>query len=66
MIIQWKNKWSGETGFVKKLNRKGRYFENTFYANEALKVSPKTVENTLSLLNEWCADNTYEAVEIKK
>lgn len=63
MIIQWKNKYSGETGFVKKLNHKKGFFENTFDANEARKFSAKTVDNTLALLNEWCSDNTYEAIE---
>ena len=33
MKIQWKNKWSGETGYVKVVHNKEQYFENTFDVN---------------------------------
>lgn len=29
-IIKWENKYSKETGYVEKINRKWGYFENTF------------------------------------
>lgn len=63
MIIQWKNKWSGETGFVAKINRKKGYFENTFNEAEALKVNPKTIGKTLAELKQFCDDNEYTAIE---
>lgn len=28
VIVQWKNKYSGEIGYVGKINKKKRYFEN--------------------------------------
>ncbi len=63
MIIQWTNKWSGEKGFVKKLNRKEEFFENTFERSEAMTVTDKTVTKTLELLNKWCDSNHYEVVK---
>lgn len=65
MIIRWTNKHSGEQGYVKKLNRKEKYFENTFERSEALAVSDKkgVAARTINLLNEYCPDNVYEAIE---
>lgn len=63
MKIKWTNKWSGETGFVKTVNTKKKYFENTYDVNDA-KVFTKTTGNkALPKLDEYCADNTYELVE---
>ena len=62
MKIMWKNKFSGETGYVKSLNRKQKYFENTFNVDEAKVYSAKTVEKTIQLLNEYCDANIYEAI----
>lgn len=65
MIIRWTNKYSGEQGFVKCLNRKEEYFENTFDRSEALLISKKkgVAARTIALLNKYCSDNTYEAIE---
>ena len=63
MIIQWTNRFSGEQGFVKKLNRKEKFFENTFDRAEAMTVTEKTSQKTLELLNQWCDSNTYEIVK---
>lgn len=65
MIIRWTNKYSGEQGFVKKLNHKEGYFENTFDPSEALSVSAKkgVAARTITLLDKYCSDNTYEAIE---
>lgn len=62
MVIQWTNKCSGEQGFVKKLNRKGRYFENTFERREAATVKAADAQKTIALLESYCPDNSYEAV----
>ena len=63
MVIQWTNKLSGEQGFVKKLNRKERFFENTFERSEAMTVTDKTAQKTLDFLNKCCDTNTYEIVK---
>ena len=62
MKIKWTNKWSGEVGFVKLINVKGRYFENTFDESEAKVFSKNTVKKALTQLNEFCDSNTYETV----
>lgn len=65
MKIKWTNKISGEQGFVKRLNRKEKYFENTFDSAEAPTFSVKNgnIKKILSLLRRYCPDNIYEAVE---
>jgi hypothetical protein len=63
MKIQWTNKYSKEQGYVKKLNKKGRYFENTPNLEEAHNFAQKTINDTLTLLVEFCDDNTYAVVE---
>ncbi len=61
MKICWENKYSKETGFVKKLNHKGGYFESTPSEAEAMEISDRQdiSEKTVALLNEWCGQNTY-------
>ena len=59
MKIQWKNKWSGETGFVKKVHTKEGYFENTFDKSEAKIFSPRLVKKMVENLEKFCPDNTY-------
>lgn len=62
MIIKWTNKWSGEQGFVKSLNRKEGYFVNTFDSDKAKSYSEKTVNKIIELLDGYCSDNIYQAV----
>lgn len=63
LIIQWTNKHSKEQGYVKKLNKKQGYFENTYERSEAVTVKRPDVMKTVTLLTEYCPDNTYEAIE---
>lgn len=63
MIIQWTNKHSGEQGFVKKINRRDRYFENTFDRSEAAAVKTADIQKTVALLEDYCPDNHYEVIE---
>lgn len=62
MIIKWTNKYSGEVGYVKKMNYRQRYFENTWNQKEAKIFSKDTVMKALELLQDYCPDNIYEAV----
>lgn len=62
MKIKWTNKWSGEVGFVKIIHTKEKYFENTFDETEAKVFTKSTIKKALKQLDEFCADNTYEAV----
>lgn len=59
MKIKWKNKWSGETGFVKSVNMEQQYFENTDDVNQAKIFSPRVVKKTVEILEQFCPDNTY-------
>jgi len=62
MVIRWTNKFSGETGFVKKINKKAGYFENTFVMEEAKSFTENTGKKALADLPVLCQDNTYELV----
>ena len=62
MIIKWMNRFSGEVGYVKKLNYRERYFENTWDQKEAKIFSKDTVNQALEVLQEYCPQNIYEAV----
>ncbi len=42
MVIQWRNRWSGETGYVKSISVKHGYFTNTFSFEEAHKYGSKS------------------------
>lgn len=62
-IIQWKNKYSGETGYVKKVNQKLGFFENTFEKENANvfknKASASRAFNWLTNSNE-AENNVFE------
>ena len=62
MKIKWTNKWSGEVGFVKCINTKQKYFENTFDEAEAKAFTKNTIKKALIQVAEYCDWNTYEAV----
>lgn len=66
MKIQWKNKWSGETGFVKSINMEQQYFENTDDVNQAKVFSPRVVKKTVETLEQFCPDNTYHIGQFKE
>lgn len=63
--IKWTNKFSKETGYVKKLNRKKKYFENTFEKSEAMQFidTEENLKKAINLLNTYCPDNIYEVVK---
>ena len=42
-ILCWKNRFSGEQGYVKSVSRKKGYFENTFDAKEAKSYMAQSV-----------------------
>ena len=43
MVIKWRNKYSGEEGFVKTVRSNDRCFENTFNYNEARRYASASV-----------------------
>lgn len=66
-IIKWQNKYSGDTGYVEKINRKWGYFENTFEKSEASLFKNKaSASRALNWLNnsEEGKNNTFEAVGV--
>lgn len=66
-IIQWVNKYSKETGYVRKVNTKGKYFENTFVASEAkiYKSRPVAKRELDRLISYGEAENNdFHIVEI--
>ena len=63
MKIRWTNKWSKEQGYVRCINKKGGYFENTFNIEEAKNFPAKSVSITLRWLDKHEPDNTYDTIE---
>ena len=64
--IQWRNKFSGEQGFVKKIHLKDGYFENTFEEKEAKAFADSTVKRTIKLLESYSPDNVYQPITFEK
>lgn len=62
MKIKWTNKWSGEVGFVKSINTKESYFENTFDEAEAKVFAKSTIARALKQLATFADWNDYETV----
>ena len=53
VILCWKNKFSGETGYVKSVSMKNRQFINTFNKTEAKKYNVKSIlDKDLQLLKD--------------
>ena len=63
--LKWTNKYSCETGYVKKVSKVKGYFENTFDKAEAKKYrSEKAVMTDIELLKELGeAENNHFAAE---
>lgn len=69
IVLQWKNIFSGETGYVRTVSRTNRHFINTFNVNEAKSYrSQKEIDNDMSFLYEIgeCIANDFNWVEIAK
>lgn len=66
--LKWRNKFSGEEGFVQKVVKSQGYFINTFDQSEAKKYrSQKVVDNDIALLTELgeAQNNDFFAVEMQ-
>ena len=63
MVIKWTNKCSGEQGFVKNINHKAGYFENTFDQSKARNYSSSRIGKVIKDLEQMCDLNTYEGVD---
>lgn len=64
--VRWRNRLSGETGYVKSVRAKLGHFENTWEQTEAKKyISEKAANNDIVLLNEIGEgkDNDFEIVQ---
>ena len=65
VVIKWTNNFSQETGFVKSVNREGKYFENTFDQSEAKVYGNKGCATTaIKVLLSYGEgeNNTFEIV----
>ena len=64
--VRWRNRLSGETGYVKSVRAKLGHFENTWEQTEAKNyISEKAANNDIVLLNEIGEgkDNDFEIVQ---
>jgi hypothetical protein len=63
MKVQWTNKYSKEQGYVKALNKKEGYFENTFDKAEAKDFTAKQLSSVMEFLSTSTPDNDYKAFQ---
>lgn len=53
-VLEWKNKYSGETGFVKNVVTKEKHFVNTFDKSEAKQYKTEsTAKRALNMLDSF-------------
>jgi hypothetical protein len=66
-IIKWRNKYSGETGFVESISSKEGHFTNTFEEKEAKGYKSaaiaKRMVSTLTAIGE-ADNNDFEIVKV--
>ena len=68
-VITWKNKFSGETGYVKSVSKKKGYFENTFDVNEAkVYKSAKTIAKDMDAIKSFgeLENNMFFSIDLKE
>ena len=60
-VIKWINKFSGEIGFVKSIDKLEGHFNNTYDINEAKKYSAQSAKCNIRLLNKLgeCKNNEF-------
>lgn len=66
--LMWKNKWSGDTGFVKAVREKRGYFENAPTIEDARKFkSEKECRDAIAILHKIGEDvnNNFSIVDVE-
>lgn len=69
VVLQWRNRLSGEIGYVKTVSRVNRQFINTFETGEAKSYrSQKEIDKDMEFLYEIgeCIANDFTWVEVAK
>lgn len=67
--IQWTNKFSGETGFVKSVPKSYGHFINTWDINDAkVYKGEKMIENDMNALEEIgeTENNIFEVIDLEQ
>ena len=67
-IIQWTNKYSGESGYVASISEKNRYFNNTYNVNDAKRYLREShAKGTITKLIHYgeCNNNNFEIIIIQ-
>lgn len=66
-ILQWTNKYSGDTGYVESISAKEKHFVNTFNQNDAKRYATRSVATrmitSLSSYGE-AENNTFDILEV--
>lgn len=67
VVIKWRNRWSGEEGFVESVSKKAGHMTATFDIKKAHKYSTKgaltSALNTLAACGE-AQNNEFQCVEV--
>ncbi len=64
-VIQWRNRFSQETGFVEKVSKRQKCFFNTSEQENALRLSKESAKAMINFLNtdtKECENNDFFAV----
>jgi hypothetical protein len=66
VILKWRNRYSGETGYIASVSTKNRCFVNTNDEDKAKRYSDKAVASVLGKLEAYgeTANNEFEIIEI--
>ena len=68
VVIKWRNRWSGEEGYVESVSVKNGHFVNTFDIKKAHKYSRKSsVSNAMNALQAMgeTENNDFFTVEVR-
>ncbi len=68
VVIKWRNRWSGEEGYVQSISTKKGHFVNTYNIKDAHRYERKcTISNALNALQAMgeTKNNDFFTVEVK-
>lgn len=60
VVIKWKNKFSGETGYVQAISAKEKHFINTYDINEARQYKEITAKGMITNLIAYGEGNNND------
>ena len=65
-VIEWTNKFSGETGYVQSISAKEKHFNNTYDINEAKRYKENIAKGMITNLTSYgeAENNNFEIISV--